>query len=160
MTLKLLLLGGAALALTAGGAEAAKSHNASRHASTATGAYAPPSQPIPYSQVDSYVKGNAKQKAAIVATASQADTGTAANTSATAAAPPPADQTAPSAAPAPVNPAPNTGDTGAAAGSAPATQDNMGATGATPPAPPAAGGTTNAPAGTPQSGPTGQPGPQ
>lgn len=150
MKLKLLILGGAALVLTAG-ATVAKTHKA-----TATGgAYAPPSQPIPYDQVDKYVKGNAKTRASIVAMGSGADTGAAANTAATAPANP-----APAAAPAPVNPAPNTGDTGAAAGSAPATQDNMGATGATPPAPPSAGGTTNAPAGTPQSGPTGSPSPQ
>ncbi|HEX7760568.1 MAG TPA: hypothetical protein VF459_13760 [Caulobacteraceae bacterium] len=142
MKLKLLILGGAALALTAGGA-VAKTHKAAASA----GAYAPPSQPIPYDQMDNYMKGNAKTRASIVAMGSGANTGTAANTAATAPVNP---------APPPVNPAPNT----SAAASAPATQDNMGGSSATPPAPPSAGGTTNAPAGTPQSGPTGSPSPQ
>lgn len=161
MKLKLLILGGASLALIAGVADA-KTH---RHAAaTSGGAYAPPSQPIPYDQVDKYVKGNAKTRASIVASAGQADTGAAANASATTStgmgANSASDMGAPSAAPAPVNPAPNTSDTGAAAGQAPApaTQDNgPGTTGATPPTPPSAGGSTNAPMGTPQSGSTGQP---
>ncbi len=150
MKLKLLILGGAALALTAG-AVVAKTHKAA----ASGGAYAEPAQPIPYDQVDAYVKGAAKTRAAIVARGSVADTGAAANTSAMA----PAAQPTPAMAPAPVNPAPNVTDSGAAAGGAAATQDSMGGSSATPPAPPTAGGTTNAPMGTPQSGPTGMPSP-
>jgi molybdate transport system ATP-binding protein len=75
MKTQVLFVGVAVALMAAGGASA--------RAKMAGGAYAAPSQPIPYSQLDAYVKASPKQRAAIVASnGAAASTGTAANTSA------------------------------------------------------------------------------
>jgi hypothetical protein len=95
MNAKVLLAGALIAALAAGAAEG-RTHQATAKAG---GAYAPPAQPIPYAQLDAYLKGTSKQRAAILAQSS-ANTGTAVNASATTPASAPADTTAA----APVNP--------------------------------------------------------
>jgi hypothetical protein len=86
MTRTLLILAAAATALTA--ASAADARAVRHHAAKGGGSYAPPSVPIPYTQLDAYMKGSAKQRAQIVAMAANgANTGASANASATTAAP-------------------------------------------------------------------------
>ena len=70
----LLAAGAAAVAISAGAALAAPKHSA-----TAMG----PKQPIPYSQLSAYLKASPKQRASKDWWSAQADTGVAANTSAT-----------------------------------------------------------------------------
>jgi hypothetical protein len=64
------LIAGVAVAVMATGAVSAKTM---KH-STSGGAYAAPSQPIPYGQLDGYMKASPKQRAAMSANGMGADT--------------------------------------------------------------------------------------
>jgi hypothetical protein len=67
MNAKFLIVGVAAIALAASGAQAKSRHHATRHAKGAAeesgGAYAAPAQPIPYGQLDAYMKATPKERA-------------------------------------------------------------------------------------------------
>jgi hypothetical protein len=146
MIRKMLIVGTAAV-LAAGATSAA----------FAADRYAAPSQPVPYSQLNAYMKGSASKRAAIVAQAGDqtAQTGTSANTSATtpaapalpndtAAAPAPTTAPMPSATPAPTTaPMPNA-TPGTAGTTNPATPGAVNPTVPTPPT------TPSTPAPTPQ----------
>ena len=64
------LIAGVAVAVMATGAVSAKTM---KH-STSGGSYAAPSQPIPYGQMDAYMKATPKQRAAMSAGGASADT--------------------------------------------------------------------------------------
>jgi len=131
MNLKLLVAGAGVVALAAGAAQAA-----THHASTAGGPYAAPSQPVAYSKLDAYLRASPSQRTrsdwALSPGSASAQTGAAANASATA----------------PATPAP---DATAAQPATPATPD-MSQTPPTPPTPPA----PPADSSTPQTPPTPQ----
>ncbi|HEY2358820.1 MAG TPA: hypothetical protein VGH86_15310 [Phenylobacterium sp.] len=96
----LLAAGAAALALSAGAAAAASKHPA--HSTVAMS----PKEPIPYSQLDAYLKASPKQRASMDWSGQAATTGTSTNTAATASSAPEAKPDAPSTETpaAPVNP--------------------------------------------------------
>ncbi len=71
MNPKLLILGVAAAALAAGGASAA-THHSKKHMAREN--YAAPAQPIPYSELDSYVGGSHKMDQAPAAPSTSAPT--------------------------------------------------------------------------------------
>lgn len=75
-----LLVAGTAAVLAVGGLTASMAG-----AAFAADRFTPPSQPVPYSQLNAYMKGSASKRAAILAQAGDttAQTGTSANTSAT-----------------------------------------------------------------------------
>jgi len=138
----LLITGVAIAALVAGGASATihKSHHKS-HAMSAEAMYAPPTQPIPYAQLDSYLAAKPSQRASMGDSGASMGASPAPQASDTA-------MTPPAAAPAPAGDQmggmsgssaapPATGDTGAAAAPPPA--GDTGAA-ATPPAPEATQG--------------------
>ncbi len=111
-----LAAGAAALAITAGSALAAKP--GARGASVAG-----PSQPLPYSQMDAYMKASPKQRASKDWWAG-ASTGASADTAATATAQPPDSSAAPTLpvdnpSPGAVNPSPSTPETTNAPGVTP-----------------------------------------
>ena len=55
------MIAGAVAALSMGGAASAATHH--RHAAPADDKYAPPAQPVPYSQLDSYLNATPDQRA-------------------------------------------------------------------------------------------------
>ena len=75
------LTAGVAVAVMVAGASSAKTHMSRKHHETG-GSYAAPSQPIPYSQMDAYMKASPKQRMAMESSGSAA-TGSSADTSAT-----------------------------------------------------------------------------
>ena len=95
MNAKILIAGVAMAALAAGGASATmhKKHSAA-------GAYAEPAQPIPYSQLDAYMKASPRQRQQILASGATASTGSQTDTSASSASAPASDMATPATPPA------------------------------------------------------------
>jgi len=79
-----LLIAGVAIAALSCGAASAHTHHKKN---SAANEYAEPSQPIPYAQLDNYLKATPRQRASMDFTNPAASTGTAANASASAGAP-------------------------------------------------------------------------
>jgi len=70
MNAKFLIVGVAAIALAASGAAAKTRHHAMRHAKGAMeasgGSYAAPAQPIPYGQMDAYMKASPSERSSMM----------------------------------------------------------------------------------------------
>lgn len=76
------LIAGVAVAAMVCGAASARTHAMHRHASGAM-SYAAPSQPIPYGQLDAYLKASPKQRTAMMSGGAMATAGAMAETPAT-----------------------------------------------------------------------------
>jgi hypothetical protein len=92
MNAKILIAGVAIAALAAGGASATM-HK--KHSVSSAGAYAEPAQPIPYSQLDAYMKASPRERQQILASAATASTGSQADTSASSTSAPASDMATP-----------------------------------------------------------------
>ena len=106
------LIAGVAIAVMATGAASAKTM---KHKMSSGGSYAAPSQPIPYSQMDAYMKASPKQRTAMMSGAPADTSSTGMSSGAMSSSAPPASggsmtpDTAPAPAAAPMTPPVNSG---------------------------------------------------